>query len=47
MECNVIGMRVAEALPIIDKYLDNAMLAKANNVRIITVWEPEPAQGGT
>ena len=35
MECNVIGMRVAEALPIIDKYLDNAMLAKANNVRII------------
>lgn len=35
MECNVIGLRVAEALPIIDKYLDNAMLAKANNVRII------------
>lgn len=35
MECNVIGMRVAEALPIIDKYLDNAVLAKANNVRII------------
>lgn len=35
MECNVIGMRVAEAIPIIDKYLDNAILAKANNVRLI------------
>lgn len=35
MECNVIGMRVAEALPIIDKYLDNAILAKAGSVRII------------
>lgn len=35
MECNVIGYRVAEAIAIIDKYLDNAVLAKANNVRII------------
>lgn len=35
MECNVIGMRVAEAIPIIDKYLDNALLAKVFRVRII------------
>ncbi|MEG2798674.1 MAG: endonuclease MutS2 [Erysipelotrichaceae bacterium] len=35
MECNVIGMYVDEALPIVDKYLDNAVLAHANNVRII------------
>lgn len=35
MECNVIGMRVAEALPVIDKYLDNAILAKVYQVRII------------
>lgn len=35
MECNVIGMRVAEAIPIIDKYLDNALLAKVYRVRII------------
>lgn len=35
MECNVIGMRVAEALPIIDKYLDDAILAKASSVRLI------------
>ena len=35
MECNVIGMRVAEAIPIIDKYLDNALLAKVYQVRII------------
>ena len=35
MECNVIGYRVAEAIAIIDKYLDNAVLAKASSVRII------------
>lgn len=35
MECNVIGMRVAEALPVIDKYLDNAVLAKVYSVRLI------------
>lgn len=34
-ECNVIGMTVAEALPIVDKFLDNAILAKASTVRII------------
>lgn len=35
MELNVIGMTVSEALPVIDKYLDNAVLAKVFNVRII------------
>lgn len=35
MECNVIGMRVNEAIPVIDKYLDNAILAKVYHVRII------------
>lgn len=35
MELNVIGMTVNEALPVIDKYLDNAILAKVFQVRII------------
>ena len=35
MECNVIGMRVAEAIAVIDKYLDNAILAKVYQVRLI------------
>lgn len=35
MECNVIGMRVAEAIPVIDKYLDNAILSKVYRVRLI------------
>lgn len=35
MECNVIGMRVAEAVAVIDKYLDNAILAKVYQVRLI------------
>lgn len=35
MELNVIGYTVSEALPIIDKYLDNALLAKVYQVRII------------
>ncbi len=35
LECNVIGMHVDEALAIVDKYLDNAMLNKASSVRII------------
>ena len=35
LECNVIGMRVAEAVAVIDKYLDNAILAKVSQVRII------------
>lgn len=35
MELNVIGFRVVEALALIDKYLDNALLAKVDTVRII------------
>lgn len=35
LACNVIGCYVDEALPIIDKYLDNAILAHRNQVRII------------
>lgn len=35
MECNVIGMRVLEATAVIDKYLDNAMIAKVYQVRLI------------
>lgn len=35
MECNVIGKRVAEAIPIVDKYLDDAVLQGLKQVRII------------
>ncbi len=35
MECNVIGKRVAEAIPIVDKYLDDAVLQGLQQVRII------------
>lgn len=35
MECNVIGMHVSEALPIVDKYLDDAILAHVYSVRLI------------
>ena len=35
MECNIIGMRVDEALPIVDKYLDDAYLAHLPKVSII------------
>lgn len=35
MELNVIGMTVQEAIPVIDKYLDNAILAKVYSVRLI------------
>lgn len=35
MELNVIGMTVQEALPVIDKYLDNAIIAKVYQVRLI------------
>ena len=35
LECNVIGMHVDEALAVVDKYLDNALLNKASSVRII------------
>ena len=34
-ECNIIGMRVDEALPIVDKYLDDAYLAHMPKVSII------------
>lgn len=34
-ECNVIGMRVEEALSVIDKYLDSAMFSKMYNIRLI------------
>ncbi|MDL2276814.1 Smr/MutS family protein, partial [Breznakia sp. OttesenSCG-928-G09] len=35
MECNVIGMRVSEALPVVEKYLDNALYHKMYTVTII------------
>lgn len=35
MECNLIGLRVEEAIAVLDKYLDNALLAKVYQVRII------------
>ena len=34
-EINVIGLSVDEALPIIDKYLDDAKIAKLENIRIV------------
>ena len=35
IECNLIGMRVDEALPILDKFMDEALLANAPFVRIV------------
>lgn len=35
IECNIVGMRVDEALPVIDKYLDDAYLAHLEKVSII------------
>lgn len=35
LECNVIGMHVDEAIGVVDKYLDNAILNRAASVRII------------
>ena len=35
IECNVIGMRVDEALVVVEKYLDDALLANLASVRII------------
>lgn len=35
LECNVIGMRVSEALPIVEKYLDNALYHKMYQVTIV------------
>ena len=34
-ELNVIGLNINEALPIVDKYLDDAYLASLENVRIV------------
>lgn len=34
-ECNVIGMRVEEALAVIDKYLDSALYLKMYQVRLV------------
>ena len=34
-EINVIGLNVDEAVPIIDKYLDNCYVSSLNNVRIV------------
>ena len=34
-ECNLIGMRVDEALPVLDKYLDDAYLSHLSKVTII------------
>ena len=35
LECNVIGEHVNDALAIVDKYLDNAILANVHNVRLV------------
>lgn len=35
LECNLIGMRVDEALPVFEKYMDDAILANLQTVRII------------
>ncbi len=35
VECNLIGMRVDEALAVLDKFLDNALLSNAPFVRIV------------
>lgn len=35
LECNVIGMRVADALPEVDKYLDQCILQRVHSCRIV------------
>jgi DNA mismatch repair protein MutS2 len=35
MECNVIGMRVEEALPVVEKYIDDCLLRNLKSVRIV------------
>lgn len=35
MELNIIGLRVEEALPLVDKYIDDCIRSRLNNVRII------------
>ena len=35
MELNIIGLRVEEALPLVERYIDDCMRGRLNNVRII------------
>lgn len=35
MECNVIGLRVEEALPVVEKYIDDCLLRNLKSVRIV------------
>lgn len=35
MECNVIGMRVEEALPVVEKYIDDCVLRNLKSVRVV------------
>lgn len=35
VECNLIGMRVEEAMPVLEKFLDDALLANAPFVRVV------------
>ncbi len=35
MECNVIGLRVEEALPVVEKYIDDCVLRNLKSVRIV------------
>ena len=35
VELNLIGMTVEEAMPVLDKFLDSALLAKAPFVRVV------------
>ena len=35
MELNIIGLHVEEALPLVDKYIDDCVRSRLNNVRII------------
>jgi DNA mismatch repair protein MutS2 len=35
MELNLIGLRVSEAMPLLDKYLDDARQVRLTSVRII------------
>ena len=41
-EVNLIGMTVDEAIPVLDKYLDDAYLAHLPKVRVFTDGEPAP-----
>ena len=35
VECNLIGMRVEEAMGVLDKFLDDALVANAPFVRVV------------